>query len=58
MEQRISGIEDTIEDMDTWSKKMLINVKKKNKKYKKPGTKHSGNLGHYHKTKSKNNRNR
>jgi|UPI00001F01F0 hypothetical protein len=34
MEQRISGIEDTIEDMDTWSKKMLINVKKKNKKYK------------------------
>ena len=34
MEQRISGIEDTIEDMDTWSKKMLINVKKKKKKNK------------------------
>lgn len=31
MEQRISGIKDTIEDMDTWSKKMLINVKKQNK---------------------------
>jgi hypothetical protein len=42
MGERISGIEDREEEMDTLVKEML-NLKKI------PGTKHAGNLGHYEK---------
>lgn len=45
MGERISGTEDRIEEMDG-SVKENVN------------SKHPGNLGHYEKTKSKNNRNR
>jgi hypothetical protein len=45
MEERISGAEDSIENMDT-TKKMQ----------KDPNSKHPGNPGHNQKTKSKDNR--
>lgn len=51
MEERISGSEDPIEDMDTLVKEN-VNLKKT------PGEKHPGNLGQYAKTKPKNNRSR
>ena len=45
MEERISGVEDTIEDIDTSVKEdVKANVS---------GTKYLGNLGHYEKIKSK-----
>jgi hypothetical protein len=46
MEERISGIKDTIEEMD-------IKVKEKIKSKKIPGTKHPENLRHYEKINSK-----
>lgn len=49
IEERMSGIEDTIEEMIPQSKKNLKETS---------GTKHPGSLGHYEQTKSKNNRNR
>ena len=53
MEERISGVEDTIEEIDT----SVISVKE-NTKCKKLLTKYPRNLGHYEKNKPKNNRNR
>jgi hypothetical protein len=51
IEERISGVEDTIEDIDT--------TVKENSKYKKtPNPKHPGNPGHNKRTKSKKNRNK
>ena len=47
IEERISGVEDTVEEMDTTVKK-IQNIKT-------PNPKHSGNPGHNEKTKSKNN---
>jgi hypothetical protein len=51
LEERISGIKDTLSEMNTLAKK--ISNRKKH-----PGTKHSGNLGDYKNIKSKNNKNR
>jgi hypothetical protein len=49
--ERISGVEDTGEEIDT--------IVKENLRQKRPlNPKHPGNLGHKEKTKSKNNRNR
>ena len=48
-EEKISGAEDTIENIDT-------TIKKKCKMQKVPNPKHSGNPGHNEKTKPKNNR--
>ena len=50
IEERISGVEDTVEEMDTTVKK-IQNIKT-------PNPKHPGNLGNNEKTKSKNNQNR
>lgn len=50
IEERISGIEDTIEDIDP--------SVKENTKWKSSYPKHPGNLGHNEKMKPKNNRNR
>ena len=51
IEERISGVEDTGEEIDTIVKENLRQKKTLNPK-------HPGNLGHNEKTKSKNNRNR
>ena len=51
MEERILGIEDTIEDIDIYRSKKIQSEKKN------PKPKHSGNLGHDEKTKPKNDRN-
>jgi hypothetical protein len=50
IKERISDIEDTTEEMNIFIKE--------NKKSKEFMTKHQENLGHYEKTKPKNNRNR
>ena len=51
IEERISGVEDTGEEIDT--------IVKENLRQKRPlNPKHPGNLGHKEKTKSKNNQNR
>jgi uncharacterized coiled-coil protein SlyX len=50
VEEKISGAEDTIENIDTTVKK------KKCKKQKAPNLKHPGNSGHNAKTKPKDNR--
>ena len=47
LEERISGIKDTLSEMNTLAKKIS------NRKKKHPGTKHSGNLGDYKNIKSK-----
>ena len=49
IEQRIPGVEDTIENIDTI-------VQRKSKCKKAPNPKHPGNSGHKEKTKPKNNR--
>jgi hypothetical protein len=49
IEERISGVEDTVEEIDTTVK--IQNIKT-------PNTKHPGNSGHNEKTKSKNSWNR
>jgi hypothetical protein len=51
MEERILGIEDTIEYIDTLVKENVMCKKV-------PNPKHPGNLGHNEKTKPKNNRNK
>ena len=51
IEERISGAEDTIENIDT-----TVGGKKKPKKKKAPNTKHPENPGHNEKTKPKDNR--
>jgi chromosome segregation ATPase len=51
MEERISGAEDSVENMDT-------TIKKKCKMEKDPNSKHPGNPGHNEKTKPKDNRSR
>jgi t-SNARE complex subunit (syntaxin) len=48
IEERISDIEDTLEDIDKKAKKML-NIKK-------PNPKHPGSPGHHERTKPKNNK--
>jgi predicted nucleic acid-binding Zn-ribbon protein len=53
IEERISGEEDTIENIDT-----TVGGKKKPKKKKAPNTKHPENPGHNEKTKPKDNRHR
>jgi hypothetical protein len=50
MEERISGVEDTIEEIDT--------LVRENVKFIKSLAKHPGNLGYYETTKPKNNKNR
>jgi hypothetical protein len=50
-EERISGVEDMVEEIDT-------TVKENSKQKKIPNPKHPGNSGHSEKTKSKNNLNR
>ena len=49
MEERISGAEDSIENIDT-------SIKENAKCKKNPNSKHPGNPGHNEKTKPKNNR--
>jgi predicted nucleic acid-binding Zn-ribbon protein len=49
IEERISGAEDTIDNIDT-------TIKKKFKKQNDPNPKHPGNPGHNEKTKPKDNR--
>jgi hypothetical protein len=51
MEERISGAEDTIENIDT-----TIKENTKSKKQKAPNPKHPGNPGYNEKTKPKDNR--
>jgi hypothetical protein len=51
MEERISGAEDSIENMDT-------KIKEKCKMQREPNSKHPGNSGHNEKTKPKDNRSR
>ena len=51
MKEEISGVEGMVEEMN-------IPVKENIKSKRIPDIKHSGNLGHYEKTKPKNNMNR
>ena len=57
IEERISGTEDTIENIDIKVKENA-KCKKKKKNKKTPNPKHPGNLGHNGKNKPQNNRNR
>jgi chromosome segregation ATPase len=53
IEERISGVEDTVEEIDT-----AVKENSKHKKKKNPNPKHPGISGHNEQTKSKNSQNR